>query len=85
MVQALLRQNKAWIDQHGAEGPDALQVVIKARMVLPDLEGCSPLQPRNPVKAQHWPSPDRDTEGTKNRNEFLFGGGLMASFVCRNW
>ena len=29
--------------QHGAEGPDALQVLIKAPMVLLDLDGCSPL------------------------------------------
>ena len=38
----------------GAEGPGALQVSIKAPLVLPDLEGCSPLQPRNLIKAQHW-------------------------------
>jgi len=32
---------------HGADGPGALQVLIKAPIVVPDLEGCSPLQPRN--------------------------------------
>ena len=28
------------------DGLDALQISIKAPMVLPDPEGCSPLQPR---------------------------------------
>src|SRR5262245_52760855 len=46
LADALLRQNEACNDQHGAEGPDALQVLIKAPMVLPDLEGCGPSQPR---------------------------------------
>jgi hypothetical protein len=36
-------------NQHGAEGPDALQVSIKVPIVLHDLEGCSPLQPRHPT------------------------------------
>src|SRR6516164_6717954 len=49
-----LRQNKALIDQRGAEGPDALQVSIKVPIALHDLEGCGPSQPRNPIKAQHW-------------------------------
>jgi hypothetical protein len=35
-VHALLRQNEAWIDQHGAEGPDALQISIKAPILLTD-------------------------------------------------
>src|SRR5262249_45965262 len=30
------RPNRVHIDQHGAERPDALQVLIKAPMVLPD-------------------------------------------------
>src|SRR5262249_61483926 len=61
----LAAANEAPIDQHGAEGPDALQVLIgevfldagsapfefKAPMVLPDLEGCGRPQPRNPPKA----------------------------------
>ena len=38
-----LRQNRALIDQHGAEGPDALQVSIKVPLVLRDLEGCGPI------------------------------------------
>jgi len=40
---------KLWVlfVQHGAEGPDALHVPVKAPMVLPDLEGCGPSQPRN--------------------------------------
>ena len=33
-----LGTNKASIDQHGAEGPDALQVLIKDPMILPDLD-----------------------------------------------
>src|SRR6516164_736167 len=49
--------NKARIDQHGAAGPDALEVLLKAPMVLPDLEGCGPSQPQNPRKARHWPRP----------------------------
>ena len=40
-------KSKASIVQHGAEGPDALQVLVKAPMLVSDLEGCSPLQPRN--------------------------------------
>ena len=44
-VHALLRQNKACIDQHGAEGPDALQVLIKAPMVLPAYRGRDRLRP----------------------------------------
>ena len=32
------RPNKAFIDERGAEGPDALQVLIKAPMVLPDFD-----------------------------------------------
>src|SRR5215475_13274852 len=39
--------NKACIDQRGAEGPDALQVLIEASLAVIDLEGCSPLQPWN--------------------------------------
>src|SRR5215472_8968101 len=49
-----LRQNKALIDQRGAEGPDALQVSIKVPIALHDLEGCGPSQPRNPIKTRHW-------------------------------
>ena len=49
-----LRQNRALIDQRGAEGPDALQVSIKVPIALNDLEGCGPSQPRNPIKAHHW-------------------------------
>ena len=46
-AHALLRQNKACIVQHGAEGPDALQVLIKAPMVLPD--HCLPREGRAPL------------------------------------
>ena len=49
-----LRQNRALIDQRGAEGPDALQVSIKVPIALNDLEGCGPSQPRNPINTRHW-------------------------------
>jgi len=35
-THVLLRQNKACSDQHGAEGPGALQTLIKVPMVFPD-------------------------------------------------
>jgi hypothetical protein len=43
-----LRQNEVSIDPHGAEGPDALQVLIKAPMVplticLPGKDGLRPV------------------------------------------
>jgi hypothetical protein len=38
---------------HGAEGPDALQIKIKASIVVPQ-EGCGPSQARNPIKTQRW-------------------------------
>ena len=38
-------QNKPPIVQHGAEGPDALQVLIKAPMVLPAYRGRDRLRP----------------------------------------
>src|SRR5262249_23243558 len=40
------RPNRVHIDQHGAERPDALQVLIKAPMVLPDFGGL-----QSPAKA----------------------------------
>ena len=42
----LSQPNKASITLHGAEGPDALQVVIKASIADIDVEGCGPSQPR---------------------------------------
>ena len=39
----LVPTQQAPIVQHGAEGPDALHVPVKAPMVLPDLEGCGPI------------------------------------------
>src|SRR6516225_4971134 len=52
-------KSKASIVQRGAEGPDALQVLIKAPMLVSDLEGCSPLQPRK-QKTQFHGSFDED-------------------------
>ena len=46
-----LGTNKASIDQHGAEGPDALQVLIKDPMILPDLGGLRSLAAAEPIKA----------------------------------
>ena len=56
-TRALVAPNKACIDQHGAEGPDALQAWEKSKLGRHgghpslkndiDLEGCSPLQPWN--------------------------------------
>jgi hypothetical protein len=46
------RGTEACIDQHGAEGPGALQVLIKAPMGLPDLEGCSSFAAAEPIRAQ---------------------------------
>src|SRR5262249_44218643 len=45
--------NKAPIASRGAEGPDAIQTKIKASIVVPDLEGCGPSQPRNQYRPQH--------------------------------
>src|ERR1700751_1085983 len=32
------------------------KVLDKALMAVPDLEGCAPSQPRNPIETQHWTS-----------------------------
>ena len=50
--------DKASIALCGAEGPDALQVPIKALMVAIDLEGCGPLQPgtnKGPILGAYFP------------------------------
>src|SRR5215510_4074022 len=48
----LVATNKACTDQHGAEGPDALQISFNAPMVLPDLGGLRSLAAADPIKTQ---------------------------------
>src|SRR5215475_10223026 len=80
----LVAANEAWIDQHGAEGPDALQVLIKAPMVLRDLEGCGPSQPRNPMKAQRWPRPccGKQSSPSTHRQIKIHSGALCPLCLC---
>jgi len=51
-LHAFLRQNKAPLGLHGAGGPDALQVPIKAPMAVSDLGGLQSLAAAEPIKAQ---------------------------------
>src|SRR5215475_13274851 len=44
--------NKACIDQRGAEGPDALQVLIEASLAVIDFGGLQSLAAAEPIKAQ---------------------------------
>ena len=44
--------NETRLDQRGAEGPDALQVLIKAPMIVSDLGGLQSLAAAEPIKAQ---------------------------------
>jgi len=45
----LLRPKKAPIGQYGAEGPDALQALIKAPIVVSDLGGLRSLAAAEPM------------------------------------